>query len=397
MTLALGMAQVLACLGGNAHVNMGAGDPISFKSATPIFTYKSSGGLMSSCPTSRASANANPWPESDIDSTTIGGECVPVYVPEQATSCEYTGIGIGIGDSPSPAAEEPRIVRILGWSMMYTLGVLGFAIGETKPWKRHRQLSTAFLLLLALHGVSTFMPVAYAQDPPPPKGLHLADEDAGLHFGPNRECKFGFDAGPPPKIVSSCEVVQPPPPSPPSLPPPPAYAFSNSNLLKTAVQEYNADATAATAKYGPISTWDVSAITDMSGLFVNMEQFNAPIGSWDTSSVTSMQSMFEYASAFNQPLSWDTSSVTDMKSMFEGALAFNQPLNFDTSQVTTMRSMFYGAPSFNQPLSFDTSKVTTMVYMFFQASAFNQPLSFDTSSNPDMSEMFTGSGGGHLV
>ena len=40
----------------------------------------------------------------------------------------------------------------------------------------------------------------------PPKGIHLADEDAGIHFGPNFECKLGFEAGPPPKLVSSCVI-----------------------------------------------------------------------------------------------------------------------------------------------------------------------------------------------
>lgn len=83
---------------------------------------------------------------------------------------------------------------------------------------------TLALRILALHGVSTFLPVAHAQDPPPPKGLHLSGEDATIHFGPNNECELGLDGGPPPKIVSSCPIEMPPPhPSapPPLLPPPP--------------------------------------------------------------------------------------------------------------------------------------------------------------------------------
>merc|ERR1719272_2208158 len=52
--------------------------------------------------------------------------------------------------------------------------------------------------------------------------------------------------------------------SPPPPPSPPAYAFTDKASLLTAAQEYNADAASATATYGPISSWGVSAVTDMS-------------------------------------------------------------------------------------------------------------------------------------
>ena len=60
----------------------------------------------------------------------------------------------------------------------------------------------------------------------------------------------------------------------------------------TEVRAYNANPTAATAKCGPIADWDVSAITDMSGLFYNLKNFNADVSNWDTSSVTTMYQMF---------------------------------------------------------------------------------------------------------
>ena len=97
-----------------------------------------------------------------------------------------------------------------------------------------------------------------------------------------------------------------PSPSPPPLPPyppdaaprpPPPYAFADTASLRTAVEAYNADAASATATYGPISSWGVSAITSMNGLFSGLAQFNADISSWDTSSVTDMESMFEVRSA----------------------------------------------------------------------------------------------------
>ena len=81
----------------------------------------------------------------------------------------------------------------------------------------------------------------------------------------------------------------------------PPYPFADKSSLQTAAQEYDADATAATYKYGPIASWDVSAVTDMSDLFDGLGQFNADISSWDTSSVTDMTDMFEVRSARATP------------------------------------------------------------------------------------------------
>ena len=80
-------------------------------------------------------------------------------------------------------------------------------------------------------------------------------------------------------------------------PPPPSYAFADTASLRTAVEAYNADAASATATYGPISSWGVSAITSMNELFSGMSNFNADISSWDTSGVTDMEYMFRVRSA----------------------------------------------------------------------------------------------------
>jgi len=183
-----------------------------------------------------------------------------------------------------------------------------------------------------------------------------------------------------------------PPPSPPSPPLSPPGTFTTKASLQTAVSAFNHNPAAATAAYGLIADWDVSAITDMSYLFYNSKNFNADISSWDTSGVTTIKQMFRYAVAFNQPLSWKTSSVTTMSGMFWGASAFNQPLSWDTSSVTDISAMFYVTElhGFNQPLSWDTSNVKSMRFMFTAARAFNQPLSFDTSSVTDMTSMFNG-------
>jgi hypothetical protein len=69
--------------------------------------------------------------------------------------------------------------------------------------------------------------------------------------------------------------------------------FAIKAALETAVQEYAADVDLAIDEYGPIADWDVSAITDMSNLFLNLVGFDANIANWDTASVTNMHGMFE--------------------------------------------------------------------------------------------------------
>ena len=52
------------------------------------------------------------------------------------------------------------------------------------------------------------------------------------------------------------------------------------------------------------------------------------ISNWDTSRVTDMFCMFQFAHSFNQPLNdWNVSNVTDMEQMFLDATSFNQPLH----------------------------------------------------------------------
>ena len=141
-----------------------------------------------------------------------------------------------------------------------------------------------------------------------------------------------------------------------------------------------------------ISGWDVSNVTDMGWMFCVAKAFNQPIGNWDVSKVSTMEGMFWGAAAFNQPIgSWDVSKVTNMKRMFEGAEAFNQPIgSWDVSKVTNMRDMFYVASSFNQPIGrWNVSKVSTMEGMFYGARAFNQPIgSWDISNVTSYENIF---------
>lgn len=168
----------------------------------------------------------------------------------------------------------------------------------------------------------------------------------------------------------------------------------NNETLKVAVREWLSDSVASESKYGPISNWDTSQVTNMSNLFFSAKAlaFNQPLNDWDVSNVTCMKMMFFNAQAFNQPLNdWDVSNVANMNCMFNGAMAFNQPLNnWNVSNVTDMGSMFFKAMAFNQPLNnWNVSNVVVMDRLFYEAYVFNHPLNdWDVSSVKDFDFMF---------
>lgn len=144
---------------------------------------------------------------------------------------------------------------------------------------------------------------------------------------------------------------------------------------------------------GPVGSWDVSSITDMSYMFAGIEQFNENLNTWDVSNVTNMEGLFYYTQTFNGDISsWDVSNVTNMRYMF-GTTSFNRYIgDWNVSNVTTMEYMFNNAYSFNQDISgWDVSNVTNMSVMFSYANLFNQPIgSWNVSNVTEISWMFSG-------
>jgi surface protein len=143
---------------------------------------------------------------------------------------------------------------------------------------------------------------------------------------------------------------------------------------------------------GDISSWDVSNVTNMSNMFRNSSLFNGDISSWVTTSLTHTESTFREASVFNQNISsWDVSNVIDMGFMFYKAYVFNQPIgSWITSSNLDLNSTFRDAYQFNQPLnSWDVSNVTNMGFAFLNAGSFNQDLnSWDVSNVTNMVSIF---------
>jgi surface protein len=170
-------------------------------------------------------------------------------------------------------------------------------------------------------------------------------------------------------------------------------------------------------EYGPIELWDVSNVTNMTGLFHNAVRFNEYIGGWDVSNVTNMTELFKNALHFNEYIGgwnvsnvtnmrgmfancrtfnqdigrWDVSNVTDISEMFRECWTFNQDIGeWDVSNVTDMWGMFLWCRIFNQDIGrWNVSKVTNMGRMFAQCIVFNQDISgWDVSKVTDMSEIF---------
>ena len=149
----------------------------------------------------------------------------------------------------------------------------------------------------------------------------------------------------------------------------------NNETIRTAVKEWLDDPKKAEEKYGHISDWDVSNVTNMKSLFMEAKDFNEDIGKWNVSNVTDMSCLFLGAESFNQDIgNWDVSNVTVMFRLFAWAKSFNQDIGkWDVSNVTDMEGMFNWAVSFNKDIGkWDVSKVTYLTQIFFGAKTFNQ-------------------------
>ena len=71
--------------------------------------------------------------------------------------------------------------------------------------------------------------------------------------------------------------------------------------------------------------------------------------------------MFHAAMKFNQPLDWDVSSVTDMSGMFKNAHAFNQPLDQLFARghpipAADKTDMFLGSTQYPRPEWYDPER-----------------------------------------
>jgi len=126
----------------------------------------------------------------------------------------------------------------------------------------------------------------------------------------------------------------------------------DDTIIKTAINLFKSDPTAAVKKYGEVPFWYTADVTNFNMLFMNNNNFNADVSGWDTSKVTDMGMMFQGAATFNQPIGkWKTDKVTNMGAMFEKATKFNQDVSmWNVDKVSSSSSMFNEANTFNQDM-----------------------------------------------
>ena len=80
-------------------------------------------------------------------------------------------------------------------------------------------------------------------------------------------------------------------------------------------------------RFGPMSLWNTSRVTNMERAFYEKICFNEDISRWNVGRVTKMGFMFYEAHDFNQDIGrWDMGRVTNMESMFARASRFNQDI-----------------------------------------------------------------------
>jgi surface protein len=92
---------------------------------------------------------------------------------------------------------------------------------------------------------------------------------------------------------------------------------------------------------------DVSKMTRLDNLFTminGLSEFNGDISKWNVSNVTNMSGMFA-GSKFNGDISqWDVSKVDDMARMFANSKFEGDINNWDVANVEDMRYMFDNCP-----------------------------------------------------
>jgi surface protein len=101
--------------------------------------------------------------------------------------------------------------------------------------------------------------------------------------------------------------------------------------LRAAVKLFSEFRDQAITRYGTMQNWNTINIDDMADLFSDFEfEFDNQtdiVSGWDVSKVTDFSGMFAGCESLNQDLSrWDISSRANMNGMFEGAITMlNNP------------------------------------------------------------------------
>ena len=162
------------------------------------------------------------------------------------------------------------------------------------------------------------------------------------------------------RLYGQSAIYQCCPASPPPPPPGQNNVFANRAALLVARDAWCADPTAAAAIYGPINLWDISQVTDLSGLFMGTvcASFNSDISGWDVSRVTTLAVRAASPPLHPSPLTrmlclaFAYRSLCRVQYAFYNAWQFNQPLEaWDVSRVTGLQVRAASCPLHPSPLT----------------------------------------------
>ena len=161
--------------------------------------------------------------------------------------------------------------------------------------------------------------------------------------------------------------------------------------------------------YGPIEHWETSQVTNMKDLFKVVsgkarfhKKFDPCVSDWDVSKVTNFSGMFSGLKSFtNHGKSldgWDVSQATDMSSMFQNCILFNSELpswSDKLGNVRNMTDMFNGAKAFRGIglETWDVCNVQHFTGMFGNTSSMQSAnlRSWRMRADAQSKNMFTGS------
>lgn len=138
----------------------------------------------------------------------------------------------------------------------------------------------------------------------------------------------------------------------------------DNNTFRQAIELYFLDKKSCEEKYGDISLWNVSQVTDMSYAFANREDFNVLLH-WNTINVKNMKRMFYGCSSFNSSLcNLNFANVENADGMLENCVSYNQTLFGNFLKLKTAENMFESCSNLNNEIIIEAPNLINANFMF---------------------------------
>jgi hypothetical protein len=185
----------------------------------------------------------------------------------------------------------------------------------------------------------------------------------------------------------------------------------DNDSIRVAIQAYNKSGwNTIIEKYGDIQLWNVENVTDMTGLFTELDEFNADLSRWKPINVKSTNTMFSGCTKFNNgtqkgdppnPLSWYMPKIETASNMFRKCTNLNVPIVFTgLYNLTETKRMFDECTNFNNgaqqgktpnPLSWFMPSLRLAESMFRKCTTLNVKIEFrNVYDLEDTKQMFFG-------